>query len=154
MKMPVPYEPKKNNRWVVKLPEEFDIDDWVLRATERPSAKIVDGEVIPNPISIKFYDPIGPSTAQKVFLAMVGLTTYDNDAQYDKPKMHKETMKNLKDGFDYTLELLDPTGFPIENWTISGCKLIGVDFGKLNYADDDVCSVTIILQPKSFVLLY
>lgn len=147
-------EPKRCNRWLVTLPEEFNLEPQIAFKTSRPSAKILNGDVIPNPISITFRDPIAPSYAQLVFIAMVGLTDYDSDSDNSQAKVHKSKFSNLKDGFNYTLELLDPTNTVVEKWEILGCTLTGVDFGGLSYSDDSLCEVTITVQPKKWVLLY
>lgn len=152
------FGPKRRNRWRITLPEEFKFNCWSIidtsSKTSRPSAKIINGIVIPDPINITFYDPIGPSSTQLMFAAMVGLTEYDSDSDNSNAKAHKDAFAKLKNGFDYTLELLDPTGSVIEKWSVLGCKLIRVDFGDLSMSDDSICEVTMTVQPKKWVLHY
>ena len=79
MKMPVPYEPKKKNRWLIRFPSDLGIQEWWLQSASRPS--ITQNEVeIPflntstwvigrftwEPITVTFRDPIGPSASQAI----------------------------------------------------------------------------------------
>jgi hypothetical protein len=102
------------------------------------------------------YDTIGPSMAQEVFLYMVGVTSYDDDiiGVASGPRDEKAKYKSIKNGFDYTLNLLDPTGYVIEEWLIEGCQIINIDFGSLDYADGGLMEITMTFQPKKFTLLY
>ena len=40
MKMPVPYEPKRKNRFILRFPSSLGINEWYVTSTARPSAKI------------------------------------------------------------------------------------------------------------------
>ena len=40
MKMPVPYEPKRKNRFILRFPSTLGINEWYVTSTSRPSAKI------------------------------------------------------------------------------------------------------------------
>ena len=79
MKMPLPYEPKKKNRWLITFPADLGIQQWWLSTASRPS--ITQNEVeIPflntstwvigrftwESIDVTFRDPIGPSASQAI----------------------------------------------------------------------------------------
>ena len=77
MKMPVPYEPKRVNRFIVRFPSSLGINEWYVTSAARPSAKInsveipflntstyVAGRFVWNELRVKFKDPIGPSASQ------------------------------------------------------------------------------------------
>ena len=77
MKMPVPYEPKRKNRFILRFPSSLGINEWYVTSTARPSAKInateipflntstyVAGRFTWDPIKVTFKDPIGPSASQ------------------------------------------------------------------------------------------
>ena len=77
MRMPVPYEPLRKNRWILRFPDELGIQEWWISTASRP--KYTSDEVsIPflntetyvigrfrwESISVTFRDPIGPSATQ------------------------------------------------------------------------------------------
>lgn len=131
IKMPIPYEPKKQNRWVVKFKEPFNnIKEWCVAKTTRP--KIVDNNW--EDIEITLRDPISPSTSQAV---MDGLRATNN--------------KIIP--ISYDLEILDPTGVTVEKWAIEAI-VKEVDFGELNYSNDDLIHIKMILEPTNVILEY
>lgn len=147
--MPIAYEPKKTNRWAVIFPSIFRIEPWVINSTQRPSV-IVDGDTFKiNPISFVFLDPIGPSTTQRL---MDIIRACPNNIELLQKDSSLELIEVLKNGFDYDLEMLDPTGVTVEKWTISNCEIISVDFSDLNYSDSEPIKCKMIVQPKSFKL--
>ena len=77
MKMPVPYEPKRKNRFVLTFPSSLGINSWYVESTSRPNVQInateipflntstyVAGRFTWNTINVTFRDPIGPSASQ------------------------------------------------------------------------------------------
>ena len=77
MKMPVPYEPKRQNRFIVRFPSSLGINEWYVTSAKRPSAKInsvaipflntstyVAGRFEWETMQVTFKDPIGPSASQ------------------------------------------------------------------------------------------
>ena len=79
MKMPIPYEPKRNNRWILRFPSSLGINEWYVESTKRPSLKInetkieflntstyVAGRFDWDALPVTFRDPIGPSATQAV----------------------------------------------------------------------------------------
>lgn len=118
-------EPKKVNRWVVTFPTEFEIESWLLQSTERPTFTNINGEAKIKKIKFVFVDPIGPSIAQKLY----------------------NISKSIDKHFHYMLEMLDPTGTQIEKWTISDCKILSINFGKLDYSNPNVMTCEMIIQP-------
>ena len=37
MKMPIPYEPKRQNRFILRFPSSLGINEWFVESTKRPS---------------------------------------------------------------------------------------------------------------------
>ena len=77
MKMPVPYEPKKKNRFILRFDSSLGINEWYVESTSRPQITInsvevpflntstyVAGRFVWGTINVTFRDPIGPSAAQ------------------------------------------------------------------------------------------
>lgn len=155
-KMPLPYEPKRQNRWVVTFPSEFGIQSWVATSTQRPNITITDGQLSFDNISIVLRDPIGPSTTQALWNLIVGVTDITPDAGTNREgieKSIKNSLSKFKKGFEYMLELLDPTGVTVEKWLIEG-KILRMDFGPLNYETDAMVQCTVSVKPEKIRLLY
>ena len=117
MKMPLPYEPKKKNRWLITFPADLGIQQWWLSSASRPS--ITQNEVeIPflntstwvigrftwEAIDVTFRDPIGPSASQAIMewvrnqLQAVKVTLLVTNAQWNlKCLTHQGLL--LKNGY-------------------------------------------------------
>jgi hypothetical protein len=77
MKMPIPYEPKRQNRFILTFPSSLGINEWFVESSSRPHITInpiaipflntetyVAGIFKWQTINVTFRDPIGPSAAQ------------------------------------------------------------------------------------------
>lgn len=155
--LPARYEPKRNNRWIVNLPTEMGIEPWLISSTSRPKLRYksehVQGGYAYNPIWIRFRDPIGPSTTQKLWDLQIG-TNSNHDFINENIVNIIDRFETIREhGLTYDLELLDPTGVVIEKWTIEGATILEIDFGDdLDYTDDDVVTCGIKIVPKNVVL--
>ena len=123
MKMPVPYEPKKQNRFILRFPSSLGINEWFVISTKRPTMTIneveipflntstyVAGRFNWETIDVTFKDPIGPSAAQ---------------ALMEWVRLHAESVTGRMGyaaGYkkDIELEMLDPTGVVVEKWILQG----------------------------------
>jgi hypothetical protein len=157
MKMPVPYEPKKQNRFILRFPSSLGINEWFVISSSRP--KIAIGEVeIPflntstwvagrftwDAIDVTFKDPIGPSAAQ---------------ALMEWVRLHAESVTGRMGyaaGYkkDIELEMLDPTGVVVEKWILQGSMLTNVDFGSLDYSSEDIAEITTTIRMDRCILVY
>jgi len=157
MKMPIPYEPKRANRFILRFPSTLGINEWFVESTKRPAIKIKDVE-IPflntstfvagrfnwDPINVMFRDPIGPSAAQ---------------ALMEWVRLHAESVTGrmgyaagYKKNVD--LEMLDPTGVVVEKWKLEGTFLTNVDFQALAYSDDKLATIQATLRMDRCILVY
>jgi hypothetical protein len=157
MKMPLPYEPKRQNRFIVRFPSTLGINEWFVESSKRPSIKIKDVE-IPflntstfvagrfnwDALPVVFRDPIGPSAAQ---------------ALMEWVRLHAESVTGRMGyaaGYkkDIDVEMLDPTGVVVEKWILYGTFLTGVDFGVLNYGQDGLSTISATMRMDRCVLVY
>jgi hypothetical protein len=138
--MPVQYEPKRKNRWLVHFPEHFKIESWCVTKTQRPSMKIVEKRFLGikmgmnvewEKMSFEFVDPIGPSVSERLYELM------DDE---------------LTENFDYTLEMLDPTGVVVEKWLIKDCEIEAISLGSLDYAEDGIAKCFMLIKPGKVIL--
>jgi len=157
MKMPVPYEPKRQNRFILRFPSSLGINEWYVTSSKRPSAKInsveipflntstfVAGRFNWDTISVTFKDPIGPSASQ---------------ALMEWFRLHAESVTGRMGyaaGYkkDVELEMLDPTGVVVEKWIIQGCFLTDLNFGTLDYNQDGLATIEATLRMDRCILVY
>ena len=139
--MPQPFEPKRQNRFLVNLPVEFDLPAWTIHTTSRPKIDLrKEGYFSFTDFVLTFRDPTSPSTTQRlwnIFLAFSGI-------EY-APEFVKNNLDKFKDGFNYSLEMCDPTGAVVERWQMCKCRIIDIDFGSVTYSEDSLaeCKITI-----------
>jgi hypothetical protein len=157
MKMPIPYEPKRQNRFILRFPSSLGINEWFVETAARPSIKInsteipflntstfVAGRFNWDPISVKFRDPIGPSAAQAL-MEWVRLCAESVTGRMGYAAGYKQ---------DVDLEMLDPTGVPVEKWILQGTFLTDVNFGSLAYNADNLAEITASLRMDRCILVY
>ena len=157
MKMPVPYEPKRQNRFIIRFPSDLGINEWFVESASRPSIKIgsteiqflntstfVAGRFNWDPITVKFRDPIGPSAAQAL-MEWVRLCAESVTGRMGYAAGYK---KNVD------LEMLDPTGVVVEKWILEGTFLTDVNFGTLSYSQDALADISGTLRMYLCILFY
>jgi len=157
MKMPMPYEPKRKNRFILTFDSSLGINSWFVESTTRPQITInpveipflntstyVAGRFNWNTINVTFRDPIGPSAAQAL-MEWVRLHAESVTGRMGYAAGYK---KNI------FLEMLDPTGVAVEKWILQGTFLTDVNFDSLGYSDDNLATITATLRPDRCVLVY
>ena len=128
------FEPKKQNRYRVNLPQHFAIPDYCIAKTSRPKlvakekkALLSSGvEHVWENVTFEFYDPIIVSVSESLLKII--------DEWIDEP-------------FKYTLEMLDPTSKVIETYEIGDCEIVSIDLGDLGYALDNIAMCKMTVKP-------
>lgn len=157
MKMPVPFEPKRKNRFIVRFDSSLGINEWFVTSAKRPTGKIKSVE-IPwlntktyvagifewEEIQISFKDPIGPSASQ---------------ALMEWFRLHAETVSGRMGyaaGYmkDVEIEMLDPVGVVVEKWLLQQCFITSLSGGDLNYSSDDLATIDVTLRPQRCIQIY
>jgi len=137
---PIPYEPKKKNRWLIRMNTRSSsgnvIQEWVFSKSQRPTFirkrhNIFWSKLVPDTISIELVDPMGPSTSALIY------NFVENDYK-----------------LDYEIELLDPTGVVVEKWYIKEAEILEANFGDLSYEDDKPCKCKLLVKPKTAKLVF
>ena len=157
MSMPMPYEPKKKNRWLFRFPDELGIQEWWLSSASRPTIEQSEVEIqflntstwvlgrfVWNAIDITLRDPIGPSAAEAV-MEWVRLHSESITGRQGYAAGYKKLVE---------IEMLDPTGVVIEKWQLQGTMLTTVGFGDLSYDDDGIADISATLRFDRAILLF
>ena len=157
MKMPVPFEPKRANRFILRFPSSLGINEWYVITAKRPHATIkeveipflntstwVAGRFLWDALEITFKDPIGPSASQ----ALMEWFRLHAESVTGRMGYAAGYKKNVE------LEMLDPTGVVVEKWILEGCFITDLNFGDLDYGKDDVASITCKLRMDRCILVY
>ena len=157
MKMPIPYEPKRVNRFILRFPSSMGINEWYVESAKRPSAKIgsvaipflntetyVAGRFTWDTINVTFRDPIGPSAMQAL------MEWFRSHAESVTGRMGYASLYKK----DIDLEMLDPTGVAVEKWILQGTFMTSLDGGNLNYAQDNLANITVTLRPDRCIQVY
>ena len=132
--VPLPYEPKKTNRFGIKFPEHFNLSEWICFEMSRPKMRIVGDakNVVFDDLVLELYDPIAPSTTQSLM-----------------DLIHKN---KINDKFNLSIEMYDPTGVVVEKWELSDCEFSLIDFGTLSYHQDEPVVCTLVIKLNKVVL--
>ena len=157
MKMPIPYEPKRNNRFILRFPSTLGINEWFVETAARPHITIqsveipflntstyVAGRFSWGELNVTFRDPIGPSASQAL-MEWVRLCAESVTGRMGYAAGYK---KNVD------LEMLDPTGVVVEKWIMEGTWMKDVNFNTLGYSDDKIATVTAQLRMDRCILVY
>lgn len=157
VKTPLPYEPKRKNRWIFRFPADLGIQEWWLVSGARPSitqneveipflntSVWVIGRFVWEPITLVIRDTIGPSAAQAVM---------------EWVRLHSESITG-RQGYaagykkDVEIEMLDPTGVVVEKWVLQGTMATNVKFGDLSMDDDGLADISIDLRFDRAILVF
>jgi hypothetical protein len=115
------FEPKLNNRFIVNFPEELDIPSWCVSKITKPEYTYQW-----SPMTIVFRDPIAPSISQRIYNIL------------------ESNIKGLPNQLkEFNITSVDPTGVEVENWLITVDEILYVNFGVLDYSDDNLQEVTL-----------
>src|SRR5579859_2850983 len=137
--IPVDYEPKRNNRFVLEFPTELGIEVWKVQKVTRPKLEInpvevhwintvnwVAGKGKWGAIDITFIDTQGPSTSTEL-MEWVRLEFESLSGRMGYAAGYKKTL---------ILKSLDPTGLEIEKWELRECMITNIEFGENSQEDD------------------
>lgn len=157
LKMPLNYEPQRQNRWLFRFPSDLGIQEWWLSSAKRPSIKqnevsipflntetYVVGRYTWEAIQVTLKDPIGPSASQAIM---------------EWVRLHSESITG-RQGYaagykrDVEIEMLDPTGVVVQKWILKNTMITQADFGSLDYKSDELATITITLRFDYAILAY
>lgn len=148
--IPVDFEPKRKNRFILEFPTELGIEVWKVQSCTRPKLEInpvevhwintvnyVAGKGKWGPVDITFIDTQGPSTSTQL-MEWVRLEFESLTGRMGYAAGYKKTL---------ILKALDPTGVEVEKWEMRECMITNIDFGENAQDDDGLAMVNITVQP-------
>lgn len=157
LKMPLNYEPLRQNRWLMRFPSDLGIQEWWLQSANRPkinqqekeipflnTSTYVIGRYQWETIQVTLRDPIGPSASQAIM---------------EWIRLHSESVTG-RQGYaagykrDVEIEMLDPTGVVVQKWILKNTMCTSADFGSLSYDSDDLANITITLRFDYAILAF
>ena len=127
------YESKRENRFIVKFPLEFEIPEWSVIDISYPSFYNEWDD-----IKISFIDIIGSGST--------------SNALYDLIK--KFEGKSNVELFTFTINSLDPTGVIIDEWEIKVKEILNVNFGIGDCRSYENRSTSLIIKPLDCILKF
>jgi hypothetical protein len=127
----IQYEPKRQNRYMVEFPKEFQLEPWFVKTANKPKYNNLGW------INMKmtFIDPVEPSSSKALLNLIKFAETQRKITPLELPI------------FFYDLVSLDPTGVVIERWRIGVNEIIFVDFGECDYSSSDIQQPLLIIKP-------
>ena len=146
------FEPQMKNRFTLYVD---GIPSYLVRKVSRPRftqeqktldhinlQRYVKGKGKWGPITMELYDAIVPSASQAVM---------------EWVRLHHESVSG-RDGYlefykkDLTLNVLGPVGDKVQEWIIKGAFITEVNFGEMDWASDEVATISLTVQPDYCVL--
>lgn len=157
IKMPLVFEPLRNNRWIMRFPSDLGISEWMLDSAARPNIDInsieipflntstyVAGRYTWKEIGITFRDPIAPSASQAL-MEWIRLIAESVTGRMGYAAGYKR---------DVELELLDPNGVVVQKWILKNSWIKTYNGGTLKYNDDSLATITTSLVMDYAILAY
>lgn len=156
-KVPLQYEPLRENRFLVRFPSDLGIQEWWVKKAERPSMDIksveipflntstwVAGRYTWKSMTISLYDPQGPSASQAV-MEWIRLVAESVTGRMGYAAGYKR---------DLEIEMLDPTGVVVSKWILKNCMPLGYKGGNLDYNSDGLASIDVSIQMDYCILAF
>ena len=152
--LPNKFEPKRSYRWVLAIE---GIDSFLVASANRPSIQLgekkidfinsyrmIGGKLSFGDLTVKLHDPIAPSGAQQVM---------------EWIRTHYESVSGRAGYADFykrdiQLKMLDPIGTVVELWDIKGAFLTSVNFGSLDYGNEEIMMIDLGIKFDNCVLQF
>ncbi len=147
-----PYEPKRKFRWLINIE---GVDSFVAKSAARPQVtfgstvidfinqrRYVAGKATWATMNLVLNDPIAPSASQKIMewirLCWENVTGRSGYAEFYKKPL--------------TLQMLDPVGAVVEQWTLKGAWIMDANFNDLDYTSEDLADIALVIQYDQAIL--
>ena len=136
---PRDFQIKQKNRFLVNLPESFNIQPWFIRSISSPKFKN------------KEYTFLGFKFASSKTIEPTKIQINDNVTSNVNQKLMM--VFNTMSRFDFELEVIDPAGVLLEKWKYIDCIIEEINFGDFSYSDSDLLTINMVIQANDIILL-
>lgn len=158
LRAPIQYEPKTNNRWLLRFPTDIGIQSWAVVSCDSPKMTLETKEMAFintstyvntmykwGSMSITLRDMIAPSQSQAL-MEWLRLCAESVTGRMGYAIGYAKTLE---------LESLDPTGVAVEKWVlVNAIPTTETSFGTLDYNNSDVRTISFSIQPQYCIHLY
>ncbi len=117
------FEPKQSNRWLVKFPEEFGIEKWMIKHVTPVVFDVEKKEW--DDITITLWDAI-PNSSSKALSDLIQKGRYHN--------------------FLLQMTMLGPIGDDVEDFYFEGCNIKTINFGETDYQKQKFKLITLVIK--------
>jgi hypothetical protein len=155
---PLKYEPKTKNRWLLVFPEDVGIQSWAVKSVDAPKVTINKKEM--SFVNTKTYVNTSYEWGEMNCTIRDFIAPSQSEALMEWFRLHAESVTgrmgyNVGCAKDIILESLDPTGVVTSQWLLKNTIIVGtVEFGQLDYGDDEIREISFTMQPQYCVLLF
>lgn len=119
--LPQQYEPKRFNRWILKIP---GLDSFYFKKIKLPKFEVIKYNLeLIKTFEVEMYSPIEPSSVRHIFNLAV-----------------QNTIPEIE------FNDLDAIGNKVSKWQFLNCKISNVDFGTYDYDDKSLSTIKIIFS--------
>jgi len=129
-------ELKKENRFLVYLPDSFDVEPININYLRLPTLELIKRKIF-GVTYIKTFRYRYLEIEVREFIQ----TNFSNNIL----NIIKDN-NNLK--FNFKIEMLDPTGSVIEEWELTDCSINNITFGELEYSSDKARIIKLNITPN------
>lgn len=143
-KVPLQYEPLRQNRFLFRFPSDLGIQEWWVKSASRPKIEIgsknipflntetyVAGIYKWQAITISMNDPQGPSASQAC-MEWIRLVAESVTGRMGYAAGYKR---------DLEIEMVDPTGVVVSKWILKNAWPKSFDGGSLQYGSEDLAEI-------------
>ena len=150
-------EPKRKSRFILQL---RDIDHWIVKTSRKPNFEInvtehqylnhkfyYPGTVTWNSIDVTLVDPLTPDATWTMY-KILQASGYNPPVMQAAAESSLVTKANAADALQFVKIIqLGPGGVndPTEEWVLKNAWVSKVDFGDLDYTNDDLVDLTVTL---------
>jgi hypothetical protein len=141
-------EPMRKNRFLVVFPEDMGIRPILVRSVILPSMNVVET------YESSFFSSIRTTGRVEVSDCIIKIMPSCGDGLLKK-LVDYQTLQSVelrKRNFDFSVQMLDPTGIVVDEYQMLGSMLKEIRVEKLDYADDQPVLYEITFGVSHFII--
>lgn len=130
-------EYKRQNRFLVHFPKEFNINPLQI-------------ESVTPPITIHKRIPLlGLSFINRTEISNVNVVI----REIEEPSVISNLLNKMKDDFDFTIEMVNAKNIVLEKWAMKKCFIKEISTSDLSYKSDGILNTTLTISVSYFEII-